>query len=333
MKISIRRPDDFHVHVRRGEMLLSVLPESARHFSRALIMPNTDPPILRAHDVVRYRRDIQAVGTGIEPLMTIKLVPGTTAKDVIEARQVGAIAGKLYPDGVTTGSEGGVRDFRAMYPVFEAMERVGMVLCLHGEHPDAFCLDREVAFLAELDAIAGTFPRLKIVLEHVSTAAAVRAVERLPGNVAATVTVHHLYLTLDDVIGGLLRPHFFCKPVAKRPEDREALIRAATGGNPKFFLGTDSAPHSRGKKECDGGCSGVFTAPVAMSALAAKFEERDALEKLEDFTSRFGAEFYGLPLNEGKLLLEKTPWRVPYDYRCRVVPMYSGQTLEWRVFG
>lgn len=329
MKLTIRRPDDFHLHLRQGAMLSAVLPATARQFGRAIIMPNTDSPILTAADVERYRRQILAEDSGLTPLMTIKLVPATTPVGILEARAVGTIAGKLYPEGVTTNSDDGVRDIRGMYPVFDAMERSGMVLCLHGESPGAFCLDREKDFLRHLVDIAGTFQRLKIVLEHITTDEAVKMVSCLPGNVAATITVHHLYLTLDDVIGGLIRPHTFCKPIAKRPEDRTALIAAAVSGNPKFFLGTDSAPHLRERKECDGGCAGVFSAPMAMQALAWLFVEGcQAHDRLEKFTSRFGAEFYGLPLNEGKLELIREPKPVPREV-AGVVPFMAGEIIPW----
>ncbi|HTM67921.1 MAG TPA: dihydroorotase [Candidatus Binatia bacterium] len=329
MKIAIRRPDDLHLHVRQGAMLRAVLPATARRFGRALIMPNTDPPVLTASDAAEYRRAIEAEAGGLEPLMAVKLVASTTP-ETIRACKGAVVAGKLYPEGVTTNSADGVSDFARMYPAFEAMEQAGMVLCLHGETPGVFSLDREKTFLETLRGIALAFPRLRIVLEHVTTADAVREVERLPDTVAATITAHHLFLTLDDVIGGSLRPHAFCKPVAKRPEDREALIAAATGGNPKFFLGTDSAPHLRGRKECDGGCAGVFSAPVAMEAYAAIFERRDALGRLEDFASAFGARFYGLSLNEGTLTLAREPWKVPPELHG-VVPFLAGETIDWRV--
>jgi len=329
LKITIRYPDDCHVHLRQGAMLEVVAPATDRQFFRALVMPNTDPPILNVADAERYRQRILEARTSFMPIMTIKLVPSTTPEIIREAKGM-VRAGKLYPEGVTTNSEDGVREISRLFPVFETMEKTGMVLCLHGETPGAFTLDREKNFLETLFGISTTFPKLKIVLEHVTTADAVREVERLPDNVAATITVHHLYLTLDDIIGGTLRPHAFCKPVAKRPEDREALIAAATGGNPKFFLGTDSAPHPRGRKECDGGCAGIFSAPVAMQALTAIFERRGALAAMEDFASRFGAEFYGWPLSESRLTLVRKSWTAPEDWHG-VVPFMAGQTLDWQI--
>lgn len=339
MKFTIRYPDDCHVHLRQGAMLAAVAPATDRQCNRALVMPNTDPPILNAADAEGYRQRILEARTAFMPIMTVKLVPshpagghpkgGTTPEVIREAKGL-VRGGKLYPEGVTTNSDDGVSDFSRMFPVFETMQETGMVLCLHGETPGAFSLDRETTFLKTLRAIASTFPKLKIVLEHVTTADAVREIERLPDNVAATITVHHLYLTLDDIIGGTLRPHAFCKPVAKRPEDRDALIAAAIGGNPKFFLGTDSAPHSRGLKECDGGCAGIFSAPVAIQALASIFERRDALGALEDFTSRFGAEFYGWPLGESRLTLVREPWTVQDEWHG-IVPFMAGQTLDWQI--
>mgnify|MGYP001558006132 FL=1 len=250
---------------------------------------------------------------------------------IYAAKGAGAIAAKLYPVGMTTNSDDGISDILAMYPVFAAMERAGMVLCLHGEKPGVFTLDREGAFIPSLCEIVDAFPGLKIVLEHITTAESVRLIARMPATVAATITVHHLYLTLDDVIGGMLRPHAFCKPIAKRPEDRANLILAATSGDPKFFLGTDSAPHLCGKKECDGGCAGVWV-PHAMEALTAKFEEHGKLDRLGDFTSRFGAEHYGQPLNQGFLEMrrEPEPWIVP-DEISGIVPFLAGQKLNWRI--
>jgi dihydroorotase len=267
--------------------------------------------------------------------MTIKIVPSTTPATIREAKAAGVVAGKLYPEGVTTNSSDGVRDFMELADVFGAMAEAGLVLCLHGETPDAFCLDREEAFLAEvLPTIAASFPGLRIVLEHVSTAAAVEWVRgQAPAgahDVAATITVHHLLLTLDDVVGGMLAPHHFCKPVAKRPADRAAIVAAAVSGDPRFFLGTDSAPHLRAAKEAAHGCAGVFTAPVALPLLAARFDEHDALDRLEAFCSGHGARFYGLPGNEGTVQLVREPWTVPADC-AGVVPLAAGTTLPWRV--
>lgn len=311
-------------------MLQDVAPLTAQHFARALVMPNTRAPITTAGAVVRYRDEILAAAPGLCPLMTIKLMASTTEETVWAARSAGAIAGKLYPQGVTTNSQDGVSDPLSLMHVYAAMERCEMVLCLHGETPGEFCLTREVAFLETLQTIAGAFPNLKIVLEHVTTQVACWAVRDLGPNVAATITVHHLVLTLDDVIGDNLRPHHFCKPVPKTPQDRDALRDWATSGDPKFFLGTDSAPHAVTAKECAEGCAGVFTAPIAMALLAEVFEQENALDRLEAFTSEFGARFYGLEANEGTLDLVREPWTVPPIFG-QVIPLWAGRELSWRV--
>ncbi len=297
-RIAIRRPDDWHVHLREGLLMKQMARRTAEQFARATVMPNTlNPPIRTAADASVYRQQIMAATRGMDftPIMAIKLYP-TTAVALIEgARETGVQAAKLYPEGVTTHSEDGIslENILSMYQVFQAMERLGMLLLLHGEAPGHFCLDREVVFLNTLMQIAKDFPRLKIVLEHITTQEAVSAVLSLPNTVAATITLHHLELTLDDVIGDKIHPHNFCKPIAKRPSDRQALLEAAFSGNPKFFFGSDSAPHPIEAKECAEGCAGVFTAPVAMPRLVEIFERHGALSRLEDFVSRFGAEFYG----------------------------------------
>lgn len=343
--LRIRRPDDFHVHLRQGEMLRDVLPATALVFGRALVMPNTLPPVLTGDDARRYERVIreaalQIGATGFQPLMTIKIVAATTPEAITDAKAKGVIAGKLYPEGVTTNSEDGVKDIGKLHPVFERMEAEGMVLCLHGEVPGAFCMDREALFVEEtLSFLAQAYPKLRIVLEHVTTSIGVYAVKNMPDTVAATITPHHLVLTLDDVVGDKLRPHHFCKPIAKTPKDREALILAATGlARGKFFLGTDSAPHARDQKECASGCAGVFCAPVAMEVLAEVFEDYGALDQLEGFTSVFGARFYGLPLNDSHVNLVRQgdiPYRVPEYVDCgrseqgAVAPLRGGGTLRW----
>lgn len=330
-EITIRRPDDWHVHLRDGAMLEAVAADTARHFSRALVMPNLTPPVRTGAEAMAYKERILAATQGLDfdPLMTIKLLPETSAETVAEAKQAGVIAGKLYPQGVTTNSEDGWSEIEALDGAFAAMEEVGMVLCLHGEAPDAFCIDRELRFVEDtLPSIAERFPKLRIVLEHVSTCAGVRAVKEL-SNVAGTITAHHLILTLDDVIGGALNPHNFCKPVAKRPEDRDSLVAAALESE-AFFLGTDSAPHLRENKECPSGCAGVYTAPVALGLVAEVFEAHGALERLEAFTSERGARFYEVPLNEGRVTLRRGEWPVPADF-AGVVPMRASQALAWQV--
>lgn len=314
-------------------MLKQVLPHTATCCARALVMPNTVPPVATADDVKRYRLEITKAlpkKSDFAPLMTFKILPGTTPAQIVELKKAGVVAGKLYPEGVTTNSEDGVKDIQALYPVFSAMQNENLVFCLHGEVPNCFCLDREEAFLVTLEKLAADFPKLKIVLEHATTAAAVKMVKRLPDHVAATLTVHHLMITLDDVVGDKINPHHFCKPIAKKPTDRSALVQAATSGNPKFFLGTDSAPHTVESKECCCGAAGVYTAPVMLPVLAELFEKENALDKLEAFCSRFGANFYGLPLNQTSLKLKKEAWKVP-DQFGDVVPFMAGQTLLWQL--
>lgn len=335
MPITIRRPDDFHIHLRQGKALSRYARDAAKAFARAMVMPNTVPPIASAQEVVEYRKRIVAATEGLdfEPLMTFKLLPDIEVAEVAKMKEAGVIAGKLYPRGATTNAEDGVERLDDLFPLLEAMEEAGVVLSIHGEDPGAFSLDREYAFLPAVERILKRFETLKVVLEHVSDARTVAFVEGGPERLAATITVHHLYLSLDDVIGGFLKPHHFCKPVAKRPEDRAALRRAALSGTARFFLGTDSAPHPVNAKECAEGCAGVYTAPVAMPLLAELFEGEggaDWVALLEAFTSRFGAEFYALPLNPGEVELIKESWEVEERYG-EVVPFRAGRELRWQV--
>ena len=341
-KLILRKADDMHIHLRQGDLLEPILEHAVKQSARALVMPNTNPAIHNADDLKKYRQNIENSLTRIneklgkyykfQPLMTFKVSPDTSPAMVKELKTAGATAGKLYPSGVTTNSENGVTDFTALYPTYEAMDKEGLVLCVHGEEPSAFCIDREKAFLPMLKQIARDFPRLRIVLEHLTTAEAVKLVEELPKNVAATLTVHHLMTTLDDVIGSYLKPHLFCKPLPQRSSDKDALVQAATSGNPKFFLGSDSAPHFKEKKECDCGAPGVYTGPVLLPVLTQIFQEQNKLDKLEPFTSQFGAEFYKLPLNEEKIELVEESWTVPADVHG-VVPFMAGQKLNWKVVG
>ncbi|MBR2058780.1 MAG: amidohydrolase family protein [Fibrobacter sp.] len=245
-------PDDFHAHLRQGELMPGYVRDLASQFGRAIIMPNTVPAMTSAKAISEYKKQIleaaKDVRPDFEPLMTFKLNPNYTEQDLKDMMAVGVVAGKYYPAGVTTNSADGISDFEAVFPVVAMMEKLGLVLCVHGEEPGEFCLDREPAFIKRVETLAAKFPKLKIVFEHLSSAKSVEAVKRLPANVAATFTVHHLMMTLDDIVGDALRPHHFCKPLPKRPEDRAAIREAAFSGNPKFFLGTDSAPHQQGKK-------------------------------------------------------------------------------------
>lgn len=340
-EITMRRFDDMHCHFRLGDLLAEVLPLTAQYSGRGVAMPNTRPrAILTADDVLWYRGEIERVlnkmaeRPSFEPLMTIEIRDNTTPRMVRDARRAGAVAGKAYPLGVTTNSEEGLRDFFSdkILKTFCAMQDVGMLLLIHGELDldRTLVTKREEVFLPTLQKLAALFPGLKIVLEHVSTRKAVQMVEELGKNVAATITAHHLLLTLNDVIGYGIQPHHACMPIPKDFDDRDALIEAATSGNPKFFSGSDTAPHPREKKECAKGACGVFTAPVLPSLVAEIFAKASCLNKLEDFTSRFGAQFYGLPLNNETITLIKEEWTVPEQYGS-VVPFRAGTKLQWRL--
>jgi len=324
-------------------MLKAVAPYTAAHFKRALVMPNTRPkPILTAEDAMRYKEQIFKVlknkNRTFEPLMTIQITDSTTPEIIRKAKEAGVIAGKVYPAGVTTNSDNGITDFCSskFNAVLREMQECGMVLCLHGEAPDALSgsipsLKREAVFIKYIaKEMIKRFPRLKIVIEHITTRKAIEFVRKAPWNIAATITVHHLLLTIDDVIGERLQPHHFCKPIAKTSADRFALRRVAMSGYPKFFLGTDSAPHSKINKEH--GAAGIFSAPVALSLLARLFEEYGRLDQLEKFASINGAQFYGLPLNEEKITLIKRPWEVPIICDDYIVPFKAGQQLAWQVY-
>ena len=291
--LTLPLPDDFHVHLRQGELLKNYAKTVAKEFGRILVMPNTVPPIASAENVRDYYAQIKSAAPQLDLLMTFKLNAKISADELVKMKEAGVVAGKYYPAGVTTNSEDGVSEFESIFPVVAEMEKLGLVLCIHGEEPSAFCLDREKEFIRRVEILAERFPKLRIVFEHLSTAAAVEAVKRLPANVAATITAHHLIHTLDDVIGGSLQPHHFCKPLPKRPEDRKALREAAFSGNPKFFFGSDSAPHAQSKKECCCGAAGVYSAPVAIPVLIQLFESANALDKLPNFIAGFGADFYG----------------------------------------
>ena len=348
--ITIRKPDDFHVHFRQDEMLAAVLPYHEQQFARALVMPNTTPAVQSALEVVGYRANIleSRNGSEFQPLMTAKLTQSTSPDDILyHAEQYGGktTAFKAYPVGVTTNSSDGVSDFKALYPVLEELESFDLVLCIHAELPGEFSMDREAKFLPQVDDILTTFPDLRVVVEHVTTLESVDFVRRASEfghKIAATVTLHHLHLTLDDIVGGSLNPHAFCKPIAKRWADREALRQVVLSGNPSFFLGSDSAPHVIERKECDCGAAGIFTAPVLMPALTQFFEENVPSEAwvtlLEKFTSVYGANFYKLPLNKSTLTLVRDEWKVD-DLRFVddtggidiVKSFLSGQTLTWQV--
>jgi dihydroorotase len=335
--ITIRRPDDWHVHLRDGAMLDVVAPYTARQFARSIIMPNLLPPVTTAAAAADYRdRIVSAAGPGFTPLMTAYLTDDIAPDDIERGHGEGIwIAAKLYPAGATTNSASGVTDIRNISSILERMEKIGMVLCVHGEvaDPDVDVFDREAVFIDRvLSDVVRDFPGLKIVFEHVTTRDAVQFVEASAANVAATVTPHHLIINRNALFAGGLRPHAYCLPVAKREEHRLAVRKAATSGSPKFFLGTDSAPHARGAKENSCGCAGIFNAPFALESYATVFDEEGALDRLESFASEHGARFYGLPLNEGKVRLERGPVSVP-DEIGGLVPFHAGETLAWRFAG
>jgi dihydroorotase len=330
--------NDMHLHLRQDnpKMLAGVVSHTAKRCKRALVMPNTKVPVTTAADVVRDRKKIKEYCGYMEPLMTIKIDAETSPGIVKFAHEEGTIAGKIYPEGVTTNSESGItRDMFNKPPqqfqdTLAEMERCGMVLCLHGEMPGYEVLEREAQFLWWVEWVLSHYPKLKVVLEHITDSRSVDLVSSHPDRLAATITVHHLVYTLDDVIGDKINPHAFCKPVAKLHKDRSALRAAAIFGGPKFFLGTDSAPHLKENKECSHGCAGVFTAPVMTEVLAGVFEGFNSLSSLEDFMTRRGEEFYGLPRVEDKITLEKERWQVP-EVISGVVPMHAGEFLEWKV--
>ena len=335
--ITIRRPDDWHVHLRDGAMLDEVAPYTARQFARAIIMPNLAPPVTTAAAASAYRdRILAAAGPGFTPLMTAYLTDDIAPDEIGRGHGDGTwVAAKLYPAGATTNSASGVTDIRNISSVLERMERIGMVLCVHGEvtDPSVDVFDREAVFIDRvLSGVARDFPDLKIVFEHVTTRDAVQFVEASGPNVAATLTPHHLIINRNALFAGGLRPHAYCLPVAKREEHRLAVRKAATSGNPKFFLGTDSAPHAREAKESGCGCAGIFNAPFALESYAAVFDEEGALDRLEGFASEHGARFYGLPFNEGKITLERAAVEVPEEI-AGVVPFHAGETVGWRFAG
>ena len=332
--LTIRRPDDWHVHLRDGEMLKAMAPYTARQFARAIVMPNLVPPITSVEAANAYRdRIVAAAGPGFTPLMTCYLTDETSPEEIARGFELRAwIAAKLYPAGATTNSASGVTDVRNIYPVLKRMQAIGMVLCVHGEvtDPDVDVFDREAVFIERvLEPLTRDFPALKIVLEHITTIQAVEFVKAMGPNVAATVTPQHLLLNRNAIFAGGLRPHVYCLPVAKREEQRLAVRKAATSGSAKFFLGTDSAPHTREAKESACSCAGIFNAPFALESYAGVFEEEQALDKFEAFASVSGPNFYGLPLNDATVTLEQAEVEVPAEI-AGVVPFHAGETLRWR---
>jgi dihydroorotase len=337
--LTIRRPDDWHVHLRDGEMLGAVAPYTARQFARAIVMPNLDPPVTSPEQARAYRqRIVDATGPGFTPLMTCYLTDEADPEAIARGFEEQAwIAAKLYPANATTNSAKGVTDVRNIYPALERMQDTGMVLCVHGEltDPQVDVFDREAVYIERvLNRITRDFPGLKIVFEHITTADAVAYVLGTGPNIAATVTPQHMIINRNAIFERGLRPHAYCLPVAKREEHRIAVRKAATSGSPKFFLGTDSAPHARGAKESSCGCAGIFNAPFALESYASVFDEDGALDQFEAFASENGAAFYGLPLNDGSVTLERREVAVPEKITAdgiELVPFHAGQRLGWRM--
>jgi dihydroorotase len=331
--LTIRKPDDWHVHLRDGEMLQKVAPYTARQFARAIVMPNLVPPVASVEAARDYRKRIlEATAPGFTPLMTCYLTDQANPDEIARGHSEGVwVAAKLYPAGATTNSASGVTDIRNIYPALARMEKIGMVLCVHGEvtDPEVDVFDREAVFIDRvLSRLTSDFPELKIVLEHITTSDAVDFVAT--GRVGATITPQHLIFNRNALFAGGLRPHAYCLPVAKREEHRLAVRRAAVSGWANVFLGTDSAPHARHAKESACGCAGIFNAPYALESYAGVFEEEGALDKLEAFASINGARFYGLPVNEETVTLQHEEVEVPHEIEG-LVPFHAGETLGWRL--
>ena len=342
-QLTITRPDDWHLHLRDGALMQSVLPDTVRQFARAIVMPNLKPPVTTTSQAQAYRTRILAAlpaSSRFQPLMTLYLTDNTTASEIQRARSSGAVhAVKLYPAGATTNSDAGVTDIRKAYPALEEMQRCGMPLLVHGEvtDPAVDVFDREAVFIERvMSPLLRDLPQLRVVFEHITTKDAVQFVTDASDNVAATITVHHLLYNRNALFSGGLRPHFYCLPVLKSEAHREALGKAAGSGNPKFFLGSDSAPHAQHTKETACGCAGIYSAHSAIELYAEAFEQFDALDKLEGFASFYGADFYRLPRNTGKITLRKESWRVPENIAFgehRLVPLRAGESITWKVIG
>ena len=338
--LTLTRPDDWHLHLRDGAALEAVVPYTARQFARAIVMPNLKPPVVTAEQAQAYRRRILAAcppGTAFEPLMTLYLTDLTPPEEIRRAREAGVVALKLYPAGATTNSDSGVTDVRRISRTLEAMQREGLLLLVHGEVTDSEIdiFDREAVFIDRvMQPLRRDFPELKVVFEHITTKEAAQYVAGSDARTAATITAHHLLYNRNALFVGGMRPHYYCLPVLKREVHRQALVQAATSGSPKFFLGTDSAPHAAALKEqsvCGAGC---FTAPAALELYAEAFEAAGALHRLEAFASFHGPDFYGLPRNTGTVTLERTEWRLPEAMPfgdATIKPLRAGETLHWRL--
>jgi dihydroorotase len=338
-RITLTRPDDWHLHLRDGAALQAVVADTARQFARAVVMPNLKPPVTTAAQAMAYRQRIVRalpLGSRFEPLMTLYLTDQTSADEIERAHAAGVVAVKLYPAGATTNSDAGVTDLRKTYPALQAMQRLGLLLLVHGEVTDADIdlFDREAVFIDRvLQPLRSDFPDLKIVFEHITTRDAAAYVAEAGAHIGATITAHHLLFNRNAIFLGGMRPHYYCLPVLKREEHRLGLVAAATSGSPKFFLGTDSAPHPAHLKEHAAACAGCYTAFSALELYAQAFEAAGAIDKLEGFASFFGADFYGLPRNTGRVALRRQNWVLPEALpfgEAQLKPLCGGETLAWR---
>ncbi len=342
-RLTLLRPDDWHIHLRDGALLPRTVADAARTFARAIIMPNLVPPVRNAAEADQYRQrilDARPAESSFQPLMVLYLTDQTSAADIHNAVKSGFVhAAKLYPAGATTNSDSGVTSLEAIYPAIEAMCDVGMPLLVHGEvtHADVDIFDREKRFIDDqLVGLVNRFPNLKVVFEHITTADAAQFVREASDKIAATITAHHLLYNRNHMLAGGIRPHFYCLPILKRNTHQEALLDAATSGSAKFFLGTDSAPHAQNAKEISCGCAGCYTAYAAIELYAEAFEQRNALDKLEGFASHFGADFYQLPRNQDTITLVREPWTAPSSLTFgeqQLIPLRAGETLNWRILG
>ncbi|BFM06313.1 dihydroorotase [Halioxenophilus aromaticivorans] len=340
-KLVITRPDDWHIHLRDGQALGRTVSDAARQFGRAIIMPNLVPPVTNASEAKAYHARISAEvpqGESFEPLMVLYLTDKTSPETIAEAKAAGVVACKLYPAGATTNSDSGVTDINNIYPALEAMQEHGMLFLVHGEVTDTAIdiFDREKVFIDRtLTKLRSDLPELKTVLEHITTEDAVQFVQSQSSHVGATITAHHLLYNRNHMLVGGIKPHYYCLPILKRSSHQQALISAATSGDSRFFLGTDSAPHATDKKEASCGCAGCYTAYAAIELYATAFDEASALDKLEAFAGHFGPDFYGLARNSDTITLSKTPWQVPEQFDLTpgvgITPLCAGQTLNWRL--
>ena len=319
-----------HLHLRQDGALAGYVRTAAKHFARAIVMPNTIPAIATVESLLQYKKQIVREAPAFTPLMTFKIAEKMSSGDVAAMGSAGAVAGKYYPRGSTTNAEDGVKDLNSIHPVLEKMEQLNLVLCVHAEDPSDPVLEREKLFLSQLEGIEKKYPALRVILEHVSCKETVDFVNSMPKTFAATVTPHHLLYTIDDLLGEKLNPHLFCKPVLKTEKDKSAIQEAVLSGDGRFFFGSDSAPHPISAKECTSSAAGIYSSPVAMSLLIEFFEKAGALKRLDDFTGKFGAAFYELDKNSEKVTYVKNPWVVP-GLIDGVVPLCADKTLLWRL--